>query len=120
MRSRNMNHFNNVPLIPRKSSFGETGNIKEEKVEQVGNVEKSKFNKHKLDSTPMKTDFSAFYSNKENRPLAGKSKTGKSSPDSFVGNKKPPKVSNAKSGKHSSSFNPRYLQATESSLRSVN
>ena len=115
MRSRSMNNFNNIPIIPRKSSFGDSENIKEEKNEEVGNAGKPKLSKHKLDSSPMKTDFSAFYSNKENRPVAAKSKSGKSSPDSFVGNKKPPKVSNAKSSKNS--FNPRYLQATESSFR---
>jgi len=93
----------------RKSSFKIDENISEEK-EKINEV------KRKLDSTPMKTDFSAFYANKENRPTGDTKVKSGSSQEFSVGSKKPPKVSNAKSPKTINN-NPRYLRATESSYR---
>jgi len=73
--------------------------------------------KSQLESEPMKTNFSAFYSNKdkENRPASSsRSPSRQSSPSgSSVGSKKPPRVSVSKNV----SGNRGYLRATESSYR---
>ena len=73
--------------------------------------------KSQLESEPMKTNFSAFYSNKdkENRPSSSsRSPSRQSSPSgSSVGSKKPPRVSVSKNV----SGNRGYLRATESSYR---
>jgi len=103
--------------VNKPATFKINEKISEENSEDFPSKNKIKV-KSKLETTPMKTDFSAFYSNKnkENRPVGSKSKIGKTSTDSFVGSKKPPKVSNLRGSKNISN-NPRYLQATESSLR---
>ena len=115
-----MKYTNVFESSVNKPVFKINEKISEEHSEEIpskGNIKV----KSKLETTPMKTDFSAFYSNKnkENRPVGSKSKIGKTSTESFVGSKKPPKVSNLRSSKNISN-NPRYLQATESSFRFVN
>ena len=73
--------------------------------------------KSQLESEPMKTNFSAFYStkDKENRPVSSsRSPSRQSSPSgSSVGSKKPPRVSISKNVPG----NRGYLRATESSYR---
>ena len=100
-----------------RATFKTPGELKEE---INGDLNKTKTSdKPKLQSVPMKTNFSAFYSakDKENRPTTpqtprSKARKSSSSPDP-VGSKKPPKVSSARNRPS----NPRYLQATEASLR---